>query len=85
MVRFALFGSVLREDFRPDSDIDILVAFADDATPTLLDLARMEEELAALFNRQVDLLTWQGVEHSHNALRRRAILDSAQVIYDAAA
>ncbi len=83
--KFALFGSVLREDFRPESDVDVLVAFADDAAPTLLTLARMEEELSTLFGRRVDLLTWPGVEQSHNARRRQAILDSAQVIYDAAA
>ncbi|MHB9025109.1 MAG: nucleotidyltransferase family protein [Armatimonadota bacterium] len=85
VTKFALFGSVVRDDFRPDSDVDVLVAFAADATPTLLDLVRMEEELATLFGRKVDLLTWHGVEQSRNPIRRHAILDSAQVIYDAAA
>jgi len=85
VTRFALFGSVVRDDFRPDSDVDVLVAFADDARPTLLELIRMEEELASLFGRQVDLLTWRGVEHSRNPSRRSAILNSAQGIYDVAA
>jgi len=85
VTKFALFGSILRDDFRTDSDVDVLVAFADDATPTLLDMVRMEEELTSIFGRQVDLLTWNGVEHSRNAIRRSAILNSAQVIYDAAA
>lgn len=85
VTRFALFGSVIRDDFRTDSDVDVLIAFADDASPTLLDLMRMEEELTALFGRAVDLLTWRGVEHSRNTSRRNAILNSAQVIYDVAA
>lgn len=57
VVRLALFGSVLRDDFRPDSDIDVLVDFGPDTRAGLFELARMELELTALFGRQVDLRT----------------------------
>ena len=59
IVRLSLFGSVLREDFGPDSDVDVLVEFAAGAVVTLLDMARMEEELAQLLQRAVDLRTPQ--------------------------
>lgn len=56
--RLAIFGSALRPDFRPDSDIDVLVEFEPDCIPGLLLIARMERELSHLFqNRQVDLRT----------------------------
>ena len=73
----ALFGSVLRDDFRPDSDVDVLVAFAPGARPGLFDLVEMEEELSALLGRRVDLVTRRAVEESDNRIRRRTILDSA--------
>jgi predicted nucleotidyltransferase len=78
----ALFGSVLRDDFRPDSDLDILVTFAPDANWGLLDHIRMEQELAAILGRDVDLLTRRSVEQSHNWIRRRQILDAAEVVYE---
>lgn len=77
----ALFGSVLRDDFSPDSDVDILVTFASEADWSLFDHMRMEEELSHLLNRPVDLLTRRAVEQSHNAPRRREILNTAQTIY----
>ncbi len=80
---FALFGSALREDFRPDSDLDILVTFAPEADWSLLDQVQMEQELAQLFQRKIDLYTKQAVEQNHNWLRRREILNTAQVIYAA--
>jgi predicted nucleotidyltransferase len=81
VTEFALFGSVLRDDFRPDSDIDILVTFSLDAHPTLFDLVYMEDELKILFQRDVDLVTRKAIESSRNYLRQKAILSSAQVIY----
>jgi predicted nucleotidyltransferase len=81
VTEFALFGSVLRDDFRPDSDIDVMVEFHPDAHPTLFDLAYMEDELKTLFQRDVDLVTRKGIETSRNYLRRKAILSSVQVIY----
>lgn len=81
VIEFALFGSVLREDFRPDSDIDVLVQFHPDAHPTFGSLDQMEAELKTIFHRDVDLITRQGIETSRNYLRRKEILSSAQVIY----
>ncbi|MDJ1184666.1 nucleotidyltransferase family protein [Roseofilum casamattae] len=82
IVELALFGSILRDDFHLDSDVDVLVTF----TPNHawgLEFIQMREELAALFHRPVDLLTRQSIMHSHNVLRRATILNSAEVIYAA--
>ena len=81
VTELALFGSVLRDDFRSDSDIDVMVQFHPEAHPTFSDLDQMEAALKALFHRDVDLITRQGIEASRNYLRRREILSSAQVIY----
>jgi hypothetical protein len=81
IIEFALFGSVLRDDFRPDSDIDVMVQFHPNAHPTFSTLDQIESELKTLFHREVDLITRQGIEASRNYLRRQAILSSAQVIY----
>ncbi len=83
ITEFALFGSVLRDDFGPDSDIDVLVQFSSAARHTLFDLVTMQDELRALFGRAVDLLSKRGIESSRNSLRRRAILESAEIIYAA--
>jgi uncharacterized protein with HEPN domain/predicted nucleotidyltransferase len=71
---FSFFGSVLTDDFRPDSDIDVLVAFEEDSKHTLFDLVHMEDELKQMFGREVDLLTRRGVEQSRNYIRRKSIL-----------
>ena len=81
ITEFALFGSVLRDDFDAESDLDILVAFAPDADWSLLDHIQMEQELEALLGRKVDLLSRRSVERSHNWLRRREILETAEVVY----
>ncbi|MBI5588185.1 MAG: nucleotidyltransferase domain-containing protein [Deltaproteobacteria bacterium] len=78
---FALFGSVLREDFRPDSDIDAIVDFMPDSRPSLFDLVDMTEELEKIFDRKVDLLTRRGVEESRNYIRRKEILSTLEVLY----
>ncbi|NER33332.1 MAG: nucleotidyltransferase family protein [Oscillatoria sp. SIO1A7] len=78
---FALFGSVLRDDFRPDSDIDVLVSFQPSARTTLLDLVEMERELAAIVGRKVDLISKRGIQRSHNWIRRQEILETARVFY----
>ena len=83
VMELALFGSVLRDDFGPDSDIDVLVAFKDSARHTLFDMVHMEEELKSIFGRQVDLTERAGIEHSRNYIRRKAILQSAETIYAA--
>lgn len=78
---FALFGSVLRSDFGPESDLDILVTFAPEADWSLFDHVRMQQELNQLLNRKIDLFSRRAVEQSHNEPRRREILESAQAIY----
>jgi predicted nucleotidyltransferase len=74
----AFFGSVLRDDFDPDSDVDVLVTFLPDATPGLFDHMDMEEELSRIIGRTVDLVSRRAVEASTNDLRRQAILSSAE-------
>ena len=81
IAELSLFGSVLRDDFRPDSDVDVLVAFSPDAEWSLLDHMAMEEELAAIFSRKVDLISRKAIERSENYIRRNAILESAQPYY----
>ncbi len=79
----AVFGSVLRNDFGPDSDIDVLVRFRSQRTPGLFGVVRMQRELAELSGRAVDLVHRPAIERSRNYIRRRAILGSARVVYPA--
>ena len=74
------FGSVPRPDFRPDSDVDVLVAFAPSAKHTLLDLVRLRDELAAFLGRRVDLVEARALR---NPFRRREILRTRKVVYAA--
>jgi predicted nucleotidyltransferase len=79
----AVFGSFLRDDFRPDSDLDFLYTFDDDAQWTLFDLVAMDQELAAIVGRPVDLVDRRSIEKSENWIRRRSILGTAEAIYAA--
>lgn len=81
ITELAFFGSVLRDDFGPDSDIDVLVVFAPEAKHSLFDKVRMEDELEQIFKRTVDLVSRRAIESSENYLRRRAILDTAKAVY----
>ncbi len=81
IVEFALFGSVLREDFRPESDIDVLVTFAPEAGWSLMDKVDMLDDLKAIFGREVDLVNRRAIERSHNYILRKRILKSARVVY----
>ncbi len=81
ITEFALFGSVVRDDFNPTSDIDVLITFAPNARKGLLTLARIKHELEDLFGRDVDIATKKSIEQSRNPSRSQAILRSAQVIY----
>jgi len=83
IVELAIFGSVLREDFNPESDIDLLVRFAPDAHWSLFDHARMERELGEILNREVDLVSRSAVERSPNWIRREEILSTARTLYAA--
>jgi len=77
----ALFGSALRDDFGPDSDLDILVTFAADAEWGLFDHIKMQQELQALLQRSVDLISKRALARSSNWLRRQEILSTAQVLF----
>lgn len=81
ITELALFGSVLRDNFGADSDVDVLVSFKDGAKHTLFDLDDMELELGEIFGRRVDLVSRRGLQASPNFLRRNSVLKSAQVIY----
>ena len=82
IVRFSLFGSVLREDFRPESDIDVLIEFAPGIRYGVSALVKMGDELEALFGRSVDIIDRQAIEQSPNFIRRNAILNSELVVYE---
>lgn len=83
VTELAFFGSVLRNDFRPDSDIDLLVSFSPRAKISLFDLVRMQNELKEIFGREVDLVERRAIENSENYIRRKSILSNTKVIYAA--
>jgi hypothetical protein len=76
----SLFGSVLRHDFRPDSDVDVVMSFDGGAAWSLFDLVTMQQELATILGRPVDLVEEDALR---NPYRRAAILSSKQVVYAA--
>ena len=77
----AVFGSVLRDDFRPESDIDVLVAFAPGTSWRLDDILEMKEELRTIFGRPVDLVERRLIESSPNYIRRKHILNNLETLY----
>lgn len=81
IVRLELFGSALREDFTPDSDIDLLVTFDLDAHWSLMDFIGVELELSKLIGREVEMSERKAVEKSENYIRRRRILGSAVTMF----
>ncbi len=80
IIELALFGSVLRDDFNDESDIDVLVTFTDDAQWSLLDFVRVRQELQDLLGRKVDLVEKPAIR---NPFRRYEILRTYEVIYAA--
>jgi len=78
IIEFALFGSVLREDFRPDSDVDVLVTFAPNDGWSLFDVMNLQRELEAMVGRRIDLVEKQELK---NPFRRAEILQTYQVIH----
>lgn len=80
VTEMAIFGSALRQDFRADSDIDVLVSFSPDVTYSLFDLYYLQKELETILGREVDLVEREGLV---NPFRRREILGSMRVIYAA--
>jgi predicted nucleotidyltransferase len=81
ITEFALFGSATRpEEFREDSDVDVLVRFTPDAKWTMFEWVTMEQELGAIFSRPVDLVEREAVEQSDNRFRRPSILNTAVLV-----
>lgn len=78
IVEFAIFGSALRDDFTPNSDIDVLVTLSDKADLSLFDWVDMIEELKSLFGREVDLIEKSGLR---NPYRRKEILSTMEKVY----
>lgn len=81
IARLELFGSVLRDDFRANSDVDVLATLDPEAPVTLLGWADMQEQLSQIFGRPVDLVSRWAVERSQNPYRKHAILSTAVPIY----
>lgn len=80
ITELAFFGSVLRDDFRPDSDVDVLVTFAPDAHWSLFDLVEIQDTLSEMLGRKVDLIEKRGLR---NPFRRYEILRTKEVVYAA--
>ena len=80
ITEFSVFGSVLRDDFRPDSDIDVLVSIDPEAHVGLFEIAQMLIELEEMLKRPVDLVEKEGLV---NPYRRSEILSTAEVVYAA--
>lgn len=80
IVELSIFGSALRDDFRPESDVDLLVVFEPNRRLDFSDLDAMEAGFAAVFGRRVDLVEKVGLR---NPIRRRAILSSSRLLYAA--
>ncbi len=80
ITEFAFFGSILTETFGPDSDIDVLVSFEGDCHYSLLDLARIKQDLEVLLGRHVDLVEKASLR---NPFRRHSILHHMEIVYAA--
>jgi predicted nucleotidyltransferase len=78
VTELSIFGSALREDFRTDSDLDVLVSFEKEAPWSLWDLIAMRDELSELVGRKVDLIEREGLR---NPIRKRRILETLKVVY----
>ncbi|MBW4442277.1 MAG: nucleotidyltransferase domain-containing protein [Plectolyngbya sp. WJT66-NPBG17] len=82
ITELALFGSVLREDFHSSrSDVDVLISFAPQARQGLSEMIQIQEELERLFQRKVDCIVRESIKQSQNWIRKRNILNSAEVVY----
>lgn len=81
IARLEVFGSVLRDDFRPDSDVDFIANYLPDAHWSLLDRVHMKHELEDMLGRDVDLLNRRALEHGQQNSRAAAILAQAKLLY----
>ncbi len=83
VAELALFGAVLRDDFRPDSYVEVLVTFTAEGRWSHFDLINMQNELEPIFERKVELVERKALEQSPNSIRRKLILSKTEVIYAA--
>ena len=83
ITELAFFGSVLRDDFGPESDVDVLVDLRPGTSHRISSILSMEKELGGILGRKVDLVFRSDVERSRNYLRREAVLKSTEVFYEA--
>ena len=85
IAELAVFGSILRDDFRDRgddvSDIDLLYSLNQSSSHSLFDIMQMREELEKLCHRRIDLISKQGIKNSRNWLRRQEILNSEMILY----
>lgn len=81
IAELAVFGSILRDDFGPESDIDFLVTFSPEAAGSLMDRVSMKDELEDLLGRNVDLVSRRGMERNRNWIRREGVLGTARSFY----
>ncbi len=79
----AVFGSALRNDFNKGSDVDLLIEFKPEAKISLFDLIDLKEDFEELFGREVDVVTKNAINRSHNQIRKKAILENNRTIYAA--
>ncbi|MGK7942900.1 MAG: nucleotidyltransferase family protein [Microcystaceae cyanobacterium] len=78
----ALFGSILRDDFHKDSDIDFLISFKPSVPQGLLTLSKIKSQLETLLDYKVDIAIKDSISNSDNWIRRQEILKTAQTIYE---
>ena len=81
--KLSAFGSIVREELQPESDIDLLVTFSDNADWTMFDHFNMEEELSQILGREVDLVNIKALEENQNPIYQKEIMNSARQIYAA--
>jgi predicted nucleotidyltransferase len=81
IAKLEAFGSVLRDDFRPESDVDLLVSYEDGSRKRFDDQLSAVEDFQKLFGREVELVPRKRIEASENYIRRHAILTTAKVVY----
>ena len=81
ITELSVFGSILQEDFKLDSDIDLLVKFDPNAHISLMDMIKIENELKILLKRNIDLVSKKAIENSKNWIRRQNILNNEEIIY----
>jgi predicted nucleotidyltransferase len=77
----SIFGSALRNDFNPDSDIDLLIEFKPESGISLFDLVDLKKEFEELFGRDVDIVSKNAIKLSRNQLKKKSILENYKIIY----